>query len=145
MEVRAHSATGGGRVRTKVLVVDDHDGFRTGLAAVLADEGFEVDTASNGEAAIARAAELQPDLVLMDVDMPGMSGAEAARRVRGAIGSVPVVMLGFQDDGQLEARRAGAHGYLSKAATLEDVIASIAAAAYAATANAAPSGETLAA
>jgi DNA-binding NarL/FixJ family response regulator len=146
MEMRVDSASGRGRGRTKVLVVDDHDGFRTGLAAILADEGFAVDTALNGEAAIARAAELAPDVVLMDVDMPGMSGAEAARRVLGAIGSVRVVMLGFHDNGRLEARRCGAHGYLSKAAPLEDVIATIAAAAYADRENAAPvEGEALAA
>ena len=129
MEARVDSAPGGGS--TKVLVVDDHDGFRTGLAAILAEEGLAVDAASSGEAALARAAQIKPDVVLMDADLPGMSGAEAARRLLRVIGSVRVVMIGFHDDGRLEALRCGAHGYLSKAAPLEDVLVSIRAAAHA--------------
>jgi DNA-binding NarL/FixJ family response regulator len=129
MDVSVDIGEGGGRASTRVLVVDDHDGFRTGLASILVAEGFTVDTAPSGKAALARATGFKPDVVLMDEHTPGMSGEEATRRVLRTIGSASVIMFGFHDDGMLEAVR-GARGYLSKAATLEEILAVIAAAAH---------------
>ena len=108
-----------------VVVADDQELFRRGMHTVLATEaGFEVIAeAGNGEEAVARVAELAPDVVLMDVRMPGMSGIEAARRIRQDTPSTRVVMLTSSDeeDDLYGAIRAGANGYLLKDASLDDV------------------------
>jgi len=105
MDVSMDIAEGAGWASTRVLVVDDHDGFRTGMASILVAEGLTVDTAPSGEAALLRAAGFKPDVVLMDEDMPGMSGEEATRRMLRTVGSASVVMFGFRHDGMLDAVR----------------------------------------
>jgi len=108
-----------------VVVADDQELFRRGMHTVLATEaGFEViGEAGSGDEAVARVAELAPDVVLMDVRMPGMSGIEAARRIRQDTPSTRVVMLTSSDeeDDLYGAIRAGANGYLLKDASLDDV------------------------
>ena len=104
---------------TRVLVVDDHALFRKGVASLLRDaEGFVV----VGEARDGREA-LAPDVVLMDVYMPGMDGLEAARRIRQAVPSVRIVMLTISEEDQnlFEALKAGAHGYLLKSVEPEEL------------------------
>jgi DNA-binding NarL/FixJ family response regulator len=115
----------------RVLVVDDHDLFRTGLRALLEQEGFAVSDARSGEAAIAGLSSFQPDVVVMDLNMPGMSGIEATRRVLEASAGASVVMLTVNRDDErvLEALRAGASGYLLKDAELDEIIDGITAAA----------------
>jgi DNA-binding NarL/FixJ family response regulator len=102
----------------RVLLVDDHSLFRQGLAALLRREKeFEVvGDAQDGIEAVARAKELKPDIVLMDISMPRSDGVEAARRIRQAFPSIKVVMLTIleQDKKLFEAIKAGAHGYLLK-------------------------------
>src|ERR687884_299232 len=99
-----------GQRALRVLVVDDHQLFRTGLRELLAAEGFEVDAAGGGEQALRRVASFAPDVVLMDVDMPGMSGIETTRRLRETAPTTAVLMLTvFADDELvLQAVRAGA-------------------------------------
>jgi DNA-binding NarL/FixJ family response regulator len=108
-----------------VVVADDHELFRRGMQTVLAMEaGFDVlAQAADGEEAVAKVAELAPDVVLMDVRMPGIDGIEAARRIRESTPSTRVVMLTISDeeDDLYGAVRAGANGYLLKDASLEDV------------------------
>src|SRR5215210_8340615 len=70
--------------RVKVLVVDDHDMFRTGLRALLEEEGFEALDASSGELGVRRARSFSPDVMLVDMNMPGMSGVEATPLLREA-------------------------------------------------------------
>ncbi|HMJ04332.1 MAG TPA: response regulator transcription factor, partial [Conexibacter sp.] len=78
----------------RVLVVDDHDVFRHGLAQLLRDEGIDVVAeASSGAAGVRLATELQPDVVLMDLSMPGISGVEATRAIVGGAASSAVVVL----------------------------------------------------
>jgi DNA-binding NarL/FixJ family response regulator len=110
-----------------VLVVDDHQLFRTGLRELLAEEGFDVEAADGGEAALRRVRRLAPDVVLMDVDMPGMSGIEATRRLRETAPATGVLMLTVfpDDDLVLQAVRAGASGYLLKDAELGEIVAGI--------------------
>lgn len=101
----------------RVLVADDHALVRDGIAGMLRAEGFEVvGEASSGEQAIEQARALDPDLVLMDVTMPGIGGIEAMRRIKAAMPDIAVVMLTVSDDEQnlLQAVRAGAAGYLLK-------------------------------
>ena len=117
----------------RVLVVDDHDVFRHGLAQLLAAEGLAVVAeASGGEAGVRLASELRPDVVLMDLSMPGMSGVEATRAIAAAAPDAPrVVVLTLSDDDatMLEALLAGAAGYLLKEATLEEIVRAVRAAA----------------
>jgi len=117
---------------TRVLLVDDHDVFRHGLAQLLGDEGLDVvGQASAGEAGVRLARELAPDVVLMDLAMPGMDGVAATRAIAAAADAPPVVVLTLSDDddAMLEALLAGAAGYLLKDATLEQIVAALQAAA----------------
>ena len=108
----------------RVLVCDDHPVFRDGLRLLLAELGVDVIAeASTGEEAIAAASELSPDVVVMDLHMPGMSGIEATRAIHQAQPSVGVLVLTMLDDDAalLAALRAGASGYLLKGAGHADV------------------------
>lgn len=102
----------------RILLVDDHALLRDGLAGLLnAQPDFEVvGEAQDGAEAVERTAELMPDLVLMDVDMPHMDGLVATERIKAALPYVTVVMLTVHDtdDKLFAAIRAGAQGYLLK-------------------------------
>lgn len=102
----------------RLLLADDHPIFREGLASLLSTrENFEVvGEASNGEEAVALARSLVPDLVLMDIHMPGLGGMEATRRIRDELPAVRVTMVTVSDDEEdlFEAVKAGAQGYIVK-------------------------------
>jgi DNA-binding NarL/FixJ family response regulator len=112
--------------RTRVLIADDHTLFRSGLRGMLARaEGFEVvGEAKTGEEAVKRAAEVRPEIIFMDIQMPNMNGIEATRRVVEANPAVGVVMLTMfgDDDSVFAAMRAGARGYVLKGADAEEVL-----------------------
>jgi CheY-like chemotaxis protein len=99
----------------RVLVVDDQDAYRRAMAAVVAEtEGFVVvGSAASGEESLVAAVELEPDLVLMDVNLPGMDGVEAAARLSG--GPV-VVLLSTYDEDEFDSSGCGAAAYVAKAA-----------------------------
>ena len=115
------------------MVVDDHDLFRSGLRRLLDEwEGLVVVAdARGGETAIQLACQLRPDVVVMDVNMPGMSGVEATRGVLAASPQSAVLMLTVtsDQDAVLDAVLAGASGYLLKDATLPEIARGIHAAA----------------
>jgi DNA-binding NarL/FixJ family response regulator len=101
----------------RILLVDDHPLTRSALAGLLQHHGFEVaGEAADGEEAIARASELRPDLILLDLSMPGLDGLTALPRLREAAPSCEVVVLTASGEEQnlLAAIRAGAAGYLLK-------------------------------
>jgi DNA-binding NarL/FixJ family response regulator len=102
----------------RLLLVDDHALFREGLAGLFAyqDDFDVVGEANNAEAALGLVAELHPDLVLMDIDMPGDDGIATTRTLKSAFPDVTVVMLTVHDatDKLLDAIKAGAQGYLVK-------------------------------
>ena len=104
--------------KIRVLVADDHALFRRALAAVFADEADVelVGEASDGEEAVRMAAELVPDVVLMDVRMPKVLGIDAARQIKADQPSTKIVMLTVSDEEEdlFEAIKAGASGYLLK-------------------------------
>jgi len=110
----------------RVLIADDHALFRYGVRAMLAsEEGFEVaGEASTGEEAVKLAAELKPDIVLMDIQMPDLNGIEATRRILESDPGVGVVVVTMfeEDDSVFAAMRAGARGYVLKGAGAEEVI-----------------------
>jgi DNA-binding NarL/FixJ family response regulator len=117
----------------RVLLAEDHAVVRSGLLQLLGgiDEFEVVGAAAGGEEAVALAAEHRPDVVLMDLEMPGIDGIEATRRIRGANESVNVVVLTAFSDRQriLDAIDAGAVGYLLKDAEPEELIRGLRAAA----------------
>jgi DNA-binding NarL/FixJ family response regulator len=101
----------------RVLVVDDHSLFRDGIASMLRAAGMVVvGEARDGQSAISEARRLKPDLILMDIDMPGMNGIEATRAITKEMPGINVVMLTVsqEDTHLIEALRAGAKGYLLK-------------------------------
>ncbi len=102
----------------RIVLVDDHAVVRDGLAAVFAHlDGFEVvGQAATGYEAVERVRDLSPDVVLMDVRMPGLDGVEATRQVKSLAPECAVLMLTMYDDDAtvFGAMKAGAQGYLLK-------------------------------
>src|SRR3954449_1049149 len=118
------------RTRTlRVLVVDDHAVVRTGLKLLLAreDEIDVVGDAGNADEALLRARLLEPDVVLMDVVMPGRSGIETAAELLRLMPQTKVLMLSMQDDPNYvrEAFAVGASGYVLKEAADTELVAAI--------------------
>jgi DNA-binding NarL/FixJ family response regulator len=116
----------------RVVVVDDHDLFRTGLKSLLEEQGVEVvGEASTGDQAVRLGLELAPDVIVMDLNMPGLTGVEATRRIVAAapLSRVVVLTISDQDSDVLDAIVAGACGYLLKDASIEDLLRGIRAAA----------------
>jgi DNA-binding NarL/FixJ family response regulator len=113
----------------RVLVVEDHPLFRKGVVTLLdaVDDLAVVGTAGSGEEALARVAELAPDVVLMDLQLPGMSGIEATRAVVAERpGAAVLVLTLFEDEESVFlALRAGARGYVLKDADEEELIGAI--------------------
>ena len=104
----------------RILIADDHDGFRSGLRALLGTQpGLDtVGEAETGEAAVEQALALQPDVVLMDLNMPGLDGIAATRRIVDTSPHIAVLVLTMADNDAavFDALRAGARGYLLKGA-----------------------------
>jgi DNA-binding NarL/FixJ family response regulator len=116
-------------VSIKVVIADDHSLVRQGLRRYLdmAEDIDVVGEASNGEEAIALVEKENPDIVLLDIRMPGVDGLEAARRIREKFPNVGAIMLTAYDDRQfvVEAVRAGARGYVLKARDAEHLIQTV--------------------
>ena len=114
--------------RPRVLVVDDDAAVREALVDLLVDEGMDVvGAATHGAQAITMAADLAPDIVMMDLRMPGIDGIQATRAIKEEDPSVQVVILSAYDDAALTkgADEAGAYAYLVKgcsAALVRDVV-----------------------
>jgi two-component system response regulator AlgR len=100
----------------RVLVVDDQLAYRRALATVVAEtDGFDVvATATSGEESLAMAGEMRPDLVLMDVNLGGMSGIDAARQLSGTPDGPVVVLLSTYDEDEFDLAGCGAAAYVAK-------------------------------
>jgi two-component system NarL family response regulator len=113
----------------RVVICDDHALFRRGLAMVLEEEpGIEVvGEAEDGEAAVTVAEDLAPDVVLMDVRMPKLSGIEATRAIAERVPATRILMLTVSDEEEdlYEAIKAGAAGYLLKEISIDEVATAI--------------------
>jgi CheY-like chemotaxis protein len=106
----------------QVLVVDDDPGIRQVIELVLRDEGFEVRTAANGRQALDRIAEHRPALVLLDLQMPVMTGWEVLTELRNANVTVPVVFMTAGYRAKTEAERHHADGYVAKPFDLTEIL-----------------------
>ena len=110
----------------RVLVVDDHALFRKGVASLInpLDDMEVVGEAGDGQTALEKAKELMPDLILMDIQMPGWDGLETTRRIKAEMPYVKIVMLTISGDDRhlFEAIKSGAQGYLLKGIEPEELI-----------------------
>ncbi len=113
----------------KLLLVDDHPIVRSGLRMLFLSEPSMtiVGEADSGEAAVAAVQRLKPDVVIMDVAMPGMNGIEATRRIKAAHPETAVLALTMYEDEQyfFEMLNAGASGYIPKRAAPDDLVSAI--------------------
>src|ERR1700722_16035167 len=109
----------------KVVVGDDDPAMRRGLCAALKAAGYAVEEARDGEQAVRMVREFPADLVLLDINMPGMGGLEACRRIRGAIPSIGIIMITVREaeDDIIQALGAGADDYLTKPFRIRELIA----------------------
>jgi DNA-binding NarL/FixJ family response regulator len=124
--------TGVDEISVRVLLVDDHDLFRTGLRNLLEERGVQITgEAATGEEAVRLVRELAPDVVIMDLHMPGIAGIEAIRQIAAIAPLIRVLVLTIsdQDEDVLHAILAGACGYLLKDSSVEELIRGIEAAA----------------
>lgn len=128
MRPRSHSAllNGGAMSSIRILIADDHRLFREGLSALLGSipDTVVVGEAASGDEALIQAENLQPDVILMDIQMSGMNGIESTRqivRLSPHIGVIIVTMF-EDDDSVFAAMRAGARGYVLKGADQEEIL-----------------------
>jgi two-component system KDP operon response regulator KdpE len=114
---------------TRILVVDDEIQIRKALSVNLTARGYEVDTADSGEAALAQAAAHHPDLVLLDIGLPGIDGIEVVQGLRGWT-TVPIIILSVRDAeaDKVRALDAGADDYVTKPFGMNEVLARLRAA-----------------
>ena len=114
---------------TKILLADDHQLMRQGLRSMLEEQEnlSVVGEADDGRAAVCMAQELRPDLVIMDVTMPGLNGIDAARQIRAAEPRVKVIALSMHAERQfvMEMLGAGAAGYLAKDCPVDELLSAI--------------------
>ena len=112
--------------QTRVLLADDHALFREGLAGIINSQPDlkVVGEANDGLEALVKTRELKPDLILMDVQMPGMDGVEAAQQIKLALPETIIVMLTVRGDDEIlfEALKRGAQGYLLKEIRSQDLL-----------------------
>jgi len=111
-----------------ILLVDDHQILRQGLKALLNDQpDFRVTEADTGRSAVGKAAELSPDVVVMDLAMPGLNGIDATRQINDLNPHIKVIALSAHSDKRMitEALRAGASGYVPKDAAFEELSTAI--------------------
>jgi two-component system response regulator MprA len=113
--------------KVQVLVVDDEPAVRTSLVSALRFEGFDVEAVGDGNAALERITEHQPDLVILDVLMPRLDGLQAVRRMRAGGHTMPVLMLTARDalGDRVLGLDAGADDYLVKPFGLEELLARV--------------------
>lgn len=110
---------------TRVLVADDHSLFRDGIISLLEAASFEVVAqVGDGQSAVSEALRLKPELVLLDITMPQMTGLEALHHIKETLPETNVVMLTVSDDDAdlLEAVKSGANGYLLKSLTADEFL-----------------------
>jgi DNA-binding response OmpR family regulator len=110
--------------RKRVLVVDDDEGCCSALRSLLRSEGFDVDVASSGEAALLRIAECPPHVLLSDLRMPGMDGVQLLHRAR-AGNDFPVILMSADGKCEPDVLEAGAFAYVTKPLDIDVVVGAI--------------------
>jgi two-component system, sensor histidine kinase and response regulator len=114
--------------KTKILVIEDDDYARDALARLLAAEGYETESSSDGQSGFAWARELQPDVIILDLSLPGIDGKRLIRMIRGDqnLRWVPIlVVTGHDTDEAQSAVDIGADGYLTKPVEFDELTSAI--------------------
>ena len=117
----------------KVLIVDDHEALRTGVRSVLESRGIEVcGEAANGQEALAKAVQLRPDLVILDITMPVLDGFTAAREISKRLPGVGILLLSMHESASMVniAKSSGARGYVAKSEGIARLIKAVDAVAH---------------
>jgi two-component system alkaline phosphatase synthesis response regulator PhoP len=113
----------------QILIVDDEPHLRSGLRRILEKEGYKVTTASDGEAALKLGRQITPDVVLLDIMMPGMDGREVCRRIREIVPDVQVIYITARAEpsGPLQSKRlrSEANAFIAKPATSKRIISTV--------------------
>ena len=113
----------------RILIADDHAPFRAGLRALLrsADDLEVVGQVDSGDAAVVQAEALQPDIILMDINMPGLNGIEATRRILHTSPHIGILVISMfeDDDSVFSAMQSGARGYLLKGAPKAEILRAV--------------------
>jgi len=108
-----------------VLVVDDEPGIRAVLVELLTDEGYSVVVAQDGAEALRQIGDAMPDVVLLDLNMPKLTGWEVVERLRALAITLPIVIMSAGQSAAMEAARLGAAASLPKPFAIEDVITTV--------------------
>lgn len=114
--------------KPKILVIEDDEYSRDALAHLLTAEGYEAESANDGESGIAQAQELRPDVIVLDLNLPGIDGNQVIRMLRKdqLLREVPIlVVTGDEDRAGQSAVEMGAAGYLTKPVEFDDLIRAI--------------------
>jgi DNA-binding NarL/FixJ family response regulator len=112
----------------RVLIVDDHEVLRKGVRSLLLRSGYDVcGEGIDGEDGLAKAKELRPDVIVMDVSMPRLNGLEATRRMRGILPDIQVVMLSQHESPEMvrQAVSSGARAYVTKSSIGKNLLAAM--------------------
>ena len=115
--------------KAKVLVIEDDEYSRDALARLLASEGYDAQSASDGESGLAKAHETQPDFIVLDLNLPGIDGKQVIEMIRGdeSLASVPILVItGEEDEKARDAVDLGADGFLTKPLEFDDLIGALA-------------------
>jgi CheY-like chemotaxis protein len=114
--------------KEKILVIEDDEYSRDALAHLLAAEGYEAQSANDGESGIKKAHEVHPDVIVLDLNLPGIDGKQVIQMLRndGPLRGVPIlVVTGDEDRAAQSAVELGADGYLTKPVEFDDLIQAI--------------------
>ena len=117
----------------KVLIVDDHEALRAGVRSVLEARGIEVcGEATNGQEALAKAIQLRPDLIILDITMPVLDGFSAAREISKRLPGVGILLLSMHESASMVniAKSSGARGYVAKSEGIARLIKAVDAVAH---------------
>ena len=114
--------------QVKVLVIEDDEYSRDALAHLLAAEGYDAQSAHDGEAGLDKAREADPDVIILDLNLPGIDGIQVIKMIRGdqSLASIPILVVTGDDDKEAQAAvRMGADGYLTKPVEFDALISAI--------------------
>jgi DNA-binding response OmpR family regulator len=112
----------------RVLVIEDDEYSRDALAHLLAAEGYDAQSAHDGEAGLDKAREVKPDVIVLDLNLPGIDGKQVIKMIRGdrSLASIPILIVTGDDDKEAQAAvRMGAAGYLTKPLEFDALISAI--------------------
>jgi DNA-binding response OmpR family regulator len=113
--------------KANVLVIEDDDYSRDALARLLAAEGYEAQSAGDGESGLEKAHEMRPDIIVLDLNLPGIDGHQVIKMIRGdgPLSSVPILIVTGDDQQAKAAKEMGADGYLTKPVEFDELIREI--------------------